>query len=279
MTLVPVVQSACESFGKRARTCRRVPLHSLVRGALAVLLGLGAVACGGPSYTVKVLDTPAAGGLKGTQKPYEVNGERFEPLLNAEGYAEEGTASWYGPDFHGRKTSNGEVYNMNAMTAAHKTLPMNVYVRVINQANGKETTVRINDRGPFVKGRVIDLSYAAAQEISMVGAGTAPVRVETLGYREPGPRGAVATYRQPASYEAGPFNVQVGAFAMFENARRLAEELRRSYGDAAVVEGWVAGKLFHRVRVGQFKTMAEAEQARVEFEAKGFRNSFVVAKD
>ncbi|TLM65262.1 MAG: septal ring lytic transglycosylase RlpA family protein [Deltaproteobacteria bacterium] len=247
----------------------------LVAGCTLVL---GLAACGGPTYKVKVIDEPGSG-LKGTQKPYEVNGERFEPLANADGYAESGTASWYGPDFHGRKTSNGETYNMNAMTAAHKTLPMNVFVRVINETNGKQSVVRINDRGPFVKGRIIDLSYAAAQEIGMVGGGTAQVRIETLGFREAGPPGSAVTYRQPASYAPGPFTVQVGAFAMPQNAIRLAEELRRSYGDAAVVEGWVSGKLFHRVRVGLYKTLADAEKARIEFEGKGFQNSFVVARD
>lgn len=250
----------------------------VIRRLLLSLLAVGLAACGGPSYKVRVLDVPGSG-LKGTQKPYEVNGERFEPISNADGYAETGVASWYGPDFHGRKTSNGETYNMNAMTAAHKTLPMNVYVRVTNQSNGKQSVVRINDRGPFVKGRIIDLSYAAAHEVGMVGPGTAPVRIETLGYREIGPAGSTATYRQPESYVVGPFTVQVGAFAVIENAQRLAAELRAAYGSAAVAEGWVGGKKFHRVRVGLYPTLVQADQARLEFEGKGFRNSFVVAKD
>ena len=246
---------------------------------LGLLLCAGLLAaCGGPSYKVKVIDKPGSG-LKGTQRPYEVNGERFEPMLNADGYAEEGVASWYGPDFHGRKTSSGEIYNMNGFTAAHKTLPMHVSVRVTNKANGKQCVVRVNDRGPFVKGRVIDLSYGAAQQIGMVGTGTAAVRIETLGYREPGPRGAPPVYTQPDSYIAGPFTVQVGAFAMPQNAQRLAEELRATYGDASVVESWVNGQLFHRVRVGLYQTMAEAEKARLVFEEKGMQNSFVVAKD
>ena len=252
--------------------CRRLRLLT------TALLAIAVAACGGPSYKVRVLDVPGSG-LKGTQRPYEVNGERFEPLIDADGYAEEGTASWYGPDFHGRKTSNGETYNMNAFTAAHKTLPMNVFVRITNQANGRQSLVRINDRGPFVKGRIIDLSYAAAQEIGMVGAGTAPVRIETLGFREVAAAGAPATYRQPESYDIGPFTVQVGAFAVLQNAQRLADDLRNSYKDAFVVEGWVAGKKFHRVRVGLYPNLAAAEQARLEFEGQGYRNSFVVAKD
>lgn len=250
----------------------------VVRFLVVSLLTAGIAACGGPSYKVRVLDVPGSG-LKGTQRPYEVNGERYEPLNNAAGYAETGIASWYGPGFHGRKTSNGETYDMNAMTAAHKTLPMNVYVRVTNQSNGKQSVVRINDRGPFVKGRVIDLSHAAAHEVGVVGPGTAPVRIEALGYRESGPAGGVPTYRHPASYDFGPFTVQVGAFTVLENAQRLAAELRAAHGNATVAEGWVEGKKFHRVRVGVYPTLVQADQARNDFEGRGFRSSFVVAKD
>lgn len=245
---------------------------------LPVLLLFGLSACGGPSYKVRVIDQPGSD-LKGTQKPYEVNGERYEPLRNADGFSEEGTASWYGPDFHGRKTSNGEIYDMHAWTAAHKTLPMNVYLRVTNRSNGCQCVVRVNDRGPFVKGRVIDLSYAAAKELGVVGPGTAPVLIEALGYREAVASDGAVTYRQLASYSVGPFTVQVGAFTVLQNAQRLADELRRVHGEASVVEGWVGGQKFHRVRVGLYRTMAEAVRAGAEFEGKGYRNSFVVARD
>jgi rare lipoprotein A len=248
------------------------------RWVTLLLLGLGLAACGGPSYQVKVIDTPGSD-LKGPQKPYEVNGERYDPIRNADGYTEEGTASWYGPDFHGRKTSNGEVYDMHEWTAAHKTLPMNVHVRVTNRSNGHQCVVRINDRGPFVKGRIIDLSLAAAKELGVVGPGTAPVRIEALGYQDAVATDGAVTYRRPASYEVGPFTVQVGAFTLPQNAQRLAEELRRGYGEASIVEGWVAGKKYYRVRVGLYRTMAEAVNAETEFEGKGFRNSFVVARD
>jgi rare lipoprotein A len=246
------------------------------RLGLAVLLGLLLSACGGPSYRVRVLDVPGSG-LKGTERPYEVNGERFDPLRSAEGYVEEGTASWYGGEFHGRKTSNGEIYDMHTPTAAHKTLPMNVYVRVTNLANGRQGVVRINDRGPFVSGRVIDLSYAAAQQLGVVGPGTAPVRIEALGYGELGPSGDVIAYRPPASYEVGPFCIQVGAFTVEQNARRLADELRLVYGETSVVEGWVGSTRYHRVRVGSYPTMSQAVTAVGEFAARGYRNSFVVA--
>lgn len=119
---------------------------------------------------------------KYTMRPYSVFGIKYYPFIANIGDRFEGIASWYGPDFHSKKTSNGEVYNMYDMTAAHKTLPMNTVVKVDNLDNGKSTIVRINDRGPFVSGRIIDLSNKAAHSINMVGNGTARVKVTVLGY-------------------------------------------------------------------------------------------------
>jgi rare lipoprotein A len=235
-------------------------------------------ACGGPSYHVRVIDTPSQPQLKGTQKPYEVNGERYEPIRSANGFVEEGIASWYGKKFHGRKTSNGETYDMYAMTAAHKTLPMNVHVRVVNQRNGRSTVVRVNDRGPFIRGRIIDLSYTAAKALDVVGPGTAPVRIEALGYKEESPAGQVASYRQPETYRVGQFMVQVGAFTVKENAYRLAAKMKAQYGSSAVAEGWVEGQKFYRVRVGLFTTLDLAETALRQLEGSGFPSSFVIAK-
>jgi rare lipoprotein A len=107
-----------------------------------------------------------------SQKPYTVDGRRYEPLSTHEGYVQKGIASWYGPDFHGKKTSNGEVYDMHGMTAAHKTLPLGVFVKVENLDNGREAVVRVNDRGPC-KGRIIDLSMPR-QKLGVDIAGTAP---------------------------------------------------------------------------------------------------------
>lgn len=246
-----------------------------------ILLFFILTACGGPTYHVRVLDPPpqpGQGKVHPTQRPYEVNGQRYTPIASAAGYVEEGVASWYGKKFHGRKTSNGEIYDMYAMTAAHKTLPMNVHLKVTNLSNGRSTTVRVNDRGPFVKSRIIDLSYSAAKELDVVGPGTAPVRIEALGYKEQGQAGQVA-YRQPASYEAGPFMIQVGAFTVADNAYRLAARLKSRYGNSAVVEGWVDGRKFYRVRVGLYGSLAAAASALVQFEAGEFPNSFVVAKE
>jgi rare lipoprotein A len=119
---------------------------------------------------------------KYTMRPYSVFGIKYYPFIANIGDDFEGTASWYGPDFHSKKTSNGEIYDMYDMTAAHKTLPMNTVVRVDNLENGKSIIVRINDRGPFVRGRIIDLSNKAANEIDMVRKGTAKVKITVLGY-------------------------------------------------------------------------------------------------
>jgi rare lipoprotein A len=237
-------------------------------------------ACGAPTptYRVKVMDTPSQPNLVPTQKPYSVNGQRYQPIPDAAGFTEEGLASWYGKDFHGRKTSNGEIYDMYAMTAAHKTLPMNVFLKVTNLDNGQSTVVRVNDRGPFVRSRIIDLSYTAAKQLGVVGPGTAPVRIEALGYQESAKTGTPPSYRQPDSYEIGPFMVQVGAFTVRENASRLADKLREQYGASAIAEGWVDGRKFYRVRVGLYDNMALATDGLVQMEANGFPNSFIVAR-
>lgn len=138
---------------------------------------------------------------KYTLRPYSVFGVRYYPFVPNVGDEFKGIASWYGPDFHAKKTSNGETYNMYALTAAHKTLPMNTMVRVDNLENGKSIIVRINDRGPFVKGRIIDLSNKAAHAIDMVRKGTAQVKVTVLGYN-----GELENYDAP--HDALPTNLE-----------------------------------------------------------------------
>lgn len=135
-------------------------------------------------------DIPAGEWGQKQSKPYTVLGVTYYPLETAEGYSEEGVASWYGPDFHGKNTANGEEYNQEAFTAAHKTLPFNTMVRVENLQNGKNVVVRINDRGPFKDTRIIDLSHRAASELGMMGSGTAKVRLETAGGGGSGKNGA-----------------------------------------------------------------------------------------
>lgn len=149
---------------------------------------------------------------------------------------EQGKASWYGAPFHGRQASNGEIYDMNKLTAAHRTLPFNTMVRVTNLTNGKSTTVRITDRGPFVDNRIIDLSYAAAQQIDSVGPGVVPVRLDILSAIDP---------------NAGFFTVQIGAFRDPANAERLRERLSASYSPVGIQSFASPNGSYYRVRVGK----------------------------
>jgi rare lipoprotein A len=162
----------------------------------------------------------------------------YRPPEGPKGGIETGLASWYGPEFHGRPTSNHEIFNMNDMTAAHPTLPFGTYVNVVNLDNGRTTVVRINDRGPFVGGRIIDLSYAAARVLGMVGPGTARVRLEVL------------EGDQGKSVAATPrYSIQVGAFAVQENAYALKRQLEARYEAVFVATFRTAGRTYYRVRI------------------------------
>jgi len=173
------------------------------------------------------------------------------------GHEQRGIASWYGPKFHGRQTANGERYDMHGLTAAHRTLPFDTWVQVTNLDNGRSVDLRINDRGPFIKGRVIDVSYAAAQELEMVGPGIAQVAIRVLGAPFPA---------RPVQVAAQQFTVQVGAFQERDRARRLRSEVARSHPEAAVRSegGW------HRVHVGLFETRDAAERALMELARQGY---------
>lgn len=163
------------------------------------------------------------------------------------GYTEEGEASWYGAPFHGRQASNGEIYDMNKLTAAHRTLPFETVVRVTNERNGKSTVVRITDRGPFVNNRVIDLSYSAAREIESIGPGVVPVRLEVL-----------STGADPT---VGFFTIQVGSFRDRGNAERLRERLSATYSPIYIKRYGADGGYFYRVNVGK----VSGEEAAKEF--------------
>ena len=198
-------------------------------------------------------------------KPYKVLGKWYQPRSNSYGFRQTGLASWYGTDFHGKKTANGEIYDMYAMTAAHKTLPFNTYVSINNLENGRKTRVRINDRGPFVRGRIIDLSYTAADRLGIVGPGTARVEIIALGMASgsDSPKKDPKSF-DPVDYQKGNFTFQVGAFLDRQNAERLEAKLAKVYDHAHIATYQSGDKTYYRVRVGKFKDLKKA----IEYEKK-----------
>ncbi len=212
-------------------------------------------------------------GTRGNPPFYEVFGKRYYVMAKSEGWVERGTASWYGPGFHAASTSLGERYDMYAMTAAHKTLPIPCYAEVTNMRNGRKVVVRINDRGPFVGDRIIDLSYTAAAKLDMLQAGTAPVEVRVLspGHDAPGSALPPATPVAPPSTPpvtvvnaaaadipgAAPMFIQAGVFADHENARRRVELLLASGIELASLEEISSPRALHRVRVGPLASVEE----------------------
>ncbi|MBI1983483.1 MAG: septal ring lytic transglycosylase RlpA family protein [Acidobacteria bacterium] len=193
---------------------------------------------------------------------------------------EQGIASWYGHPYHGRRAASGEIYNMHDMTAAHRTLPFGARVRVYNLENGRNTTVRINDRGPFVAGRIIDLSHAAAQAIGM--SGLAPVRLEILGLGTLPPPGTVAASGTgPSPKPPGDsFAVQVGAFADRRNADALRDAISPHFGPVAIQTFERGDGVFYRVRVGNEKTEQGAHALGEKLQDAGFADeTFVVRLD
>jgi rare lipoprotein A len=186
------------------------------------------------------------------------------PTPAPSGYTEEGNASWYGEPFHGRRASNGEIYDMYKLTAAHRTLPFETMVRVTNLSNGKSTVVRITDRGPFVDNRIIDLSLAAAREVDSVVAGVVPVRVEVLGGVDP---------------TAGFFTVQVGAFRDRANAERLRDRLNVSYSPIFIQQYDSPDGVFYRVRVGRISGEDAAHHFGEQLRARESFTPFVTRLD
>ncbi len=211
-------------------------------------------------------------------KPYKVLGKWYQPLPHAREFIQTGTASWYGRNFHGRRTSNGEIYNMYAVSAAHKTLPLGTYVRVTNLRNKRQLDMRINDRGPFVDGRVIDLSYRAGQKLGIIGTGTAPVKIVSLG-RVASEKKAGKTAYIPEDYERGNFTIQIGAFGNLKNARRLKAKLSRVYRNAHITRYDNGRNVLYRVRVGQCSTLEEALKLKKKLKRKGFHNPMIVAEE
>jgi rare lipoprotein A len=167
-----------------------------------------------------------------------------------------GVASWYGSDFHGKPTSSGEIYDMYQLTCAHNTLPLGTLVMVTNLENGRSIELKVNDRGPFVKERIIDLSYAAAQLLGMWEKGTAFVKVEVIG---------------PLIEQIQRFTLQVGSFIDENNAQKLADQLRKSFENVYVITVETLTQKYHRVRVGQFETRESALSTAERLYQMGFK--------
>jgi len=213
----------------------------------------------------------------GNPDSYLVGYQRYYVLSNNAGYVERGVASWYGTKFHGKRTSSGEPYDMYAMTAAHKTLPLPTYARVTNLRNGRTVVVKINDRGPFKDNRLIDLSYAAAVKLGITAEGTGLVEVRALdprnpeAYRTPGPVTATPPAGNPNLY------LQIGAFSSAENAERLRTRLGSvTRGNVRVVRAEIDRRTVYRVRIGPMAGVDEADRMSRELALLGLEDSRIV---
>lgn len=214
-----------------------------------------------------------------TQLPYVIDGRVYYPLPSAEGYTEQGIASWYGGEFHGRKTACGETYDMHDHTAAHKTLPINTMLLVRNLENGKKTVVRVNDRGPFVKKRIIDLSLTAARDLDIVRNGTARVQITALGeavtYSENNRE--FERFLPHQDFNRGEFYVQVGSFANPAYARRLQKKIEARGKDTVIRTYNDGDTIFYRVHVRAGDSLAAAKHQEKVLADSGFPG-FVLAR-
>ena len=215
--------------------------------------------------------------LAATMRPYTVRGITYYPTVVTVGDEFSGRASWYGPDFHGKLTSSGEVYDMNEMTAAHKTLPMNTIVQVTNKENGRTTVVRINDRGPFVETRIIDLSKEAATRLGIVGKGTAMVTLKVLGFGQNSSK-IIPTQREldkgPKQEILSDFSIQIGSFSSFEGALSTQKRYDGTDGYKTIVKDIQnGGQRVFKVWLGGFQSETEAR----DYLAKGkFKGAFII---
>jgi rare lipoprotein A len=244
-------------------------------------------------------------GTRGNPPFYEVFGKRYYVMASSDGWVERGTASWYGPGFHAASTSLGERYDMYGMTAAHKTLPIPCYAEVTNLRNGRKVVVRINDRGPFVGDRIIDLSYTAAAKLDMLLAGTAPVEIRVIGagggpgsaspptlpasppppvmptaaVMPPPPAPEVTVVNAPAMRAPDAMFIQAGVFSDHENARRRVESLLAAGIELASLDELPRNdRTLHRVRVGPFASVEEFDLALNRLRAMGINDAHLLTE-
>ncbi|MCK7598307.1 septal ring lytic transglycosylase RlpA family protein [Microbulbifer sp. CAU 1566] len=227
-------------------------------------------------------------GVAGNKSPYVVNGVKYRVLKGVDGYRERGHASWYGTKFHGRKTANGEVYNMYAMSAAHKTLPLPSYAKVTNLDNGRSIIVRVNDRGPFVPGRIIDLSYTAAQKLGYIDKGVARVEVEALDPASlPSASETLAVEKDAAARKGLPQDasfklpentfLQVGAYSSASQADDIRGQLAAAFGyPVSVSPVQRDGQMLYRVRIGPIAQQRALAALRESVEQQSFGQPQVV---
>ena len=210
---------------------------------------------------------------------YKVYGQTYRVLESSYGYQERGVASWYGKKFHGRMTSSQEPYDMYAMTAAHKSLPLPTYVRVRNLRNNRSIIVRVNDRGPFVDNRLIDLSYAAAVKLDMVRDGTSLVEVTAVSFDEPPPGAVRAAAPPPRAEPDASIFVHVGAFGEINNARRRFSLLRNGgIGPLQVYEDNSASQTLYRVRIGPIADVVQYDSIVEDLQRLGITETHLVTE-
>ncbi|MDJ0708969.1 MAG: septal ring lytic transglycosylase RlpA family protein [Woeseiaceae bacterium] len=272
----------------------RLPLILLVTLAIAGCGGNKLRGDGPPSGSTRIPDLPGdaiprpeARSRYGNGPVYEVLGKRYTVMNSAKDYQERGVASWYGKKFHGNLTSNRETYDMYAMTAAHKTLPLPTYVRVRNLRNNKSIVVRVNDRGPFVHNRIIDLSYAAALKLDMVRDGTSLVEVTAINFDKPTgdrpvrrstPPAPAATEPQPA-ITSNLVYVQVGAFGERANAeRRLGALSLAGIENAFIHEERTPERTLYRVRIGPVDDVIQYDILVEELENIGIADPYLITE-
>ncbi len=204
---------------------------------------------------------------QGNMKSYEVFGKRYHVMESSKGFVQRGIASWYGKKFHGRKTSNGETYDMYAMSAAHKELPLPTYLQVKNLKNGREVVVRVNDRGPFHENRIIDLSYTAASKLDIIRTGTGLVEIRAIdpgSYRKGGApvtnqKGGAPVIDGIKKEQTGGFYIQVGAFSRFLNAKKLKDKLQALGRRIRIAEAIIDNKPLYKVQIGPMDNIDVAD--------------------